>query len=221
MKKGFTLTELMIVIVIIALMSGAVAYGFSSFFHTISVQNAPGQIGDILDQLSREAITRNYSKSSVSFEEEYLLVDSQVAEAGLNLTWSTVGCGLNQVSLQSDADSWLFTSDPNEDPLKEPLWLAVGTPSCIDPLEFTEREVIMQLKQNNDVSNKIRIFPLNLNLNPSDDIEIESNNYRLDILQPYGKKELYENDTLLPESQSASITIKSQEDDATLDYELQ
>lgn len=220
MKKGFTLIELMVVIAIAAVMMGAVSVGFASFFHTISVQNAPGQIGDILDQLSRETITRDYKKSSVFFESEYLLADSVGAEAALLLKRSVGGCPGQRFQLKGGKDAWLFITDPSGDPVDEPRFLAAGTPLCFDPLGYREREVICELKSDDGFSNKIRVFPLNLNLNPSDDIQIETNNYRLDILQPYGKKERYENDTLMNEADSAELTVKSKEGDAEAAYEL-
>jgi len=221
MKKGFTLIELMVVIAIAAIMMGAVAGGFGSFFNTISVQNAPGQIGDILDQLGREAITRNYVKSSVFFKKDYLLVDSQTAGATLNLEWGTSPpCAPKLIWLKSDQYAWLFISDPSGDPLTEPRILKADEEYCINPTDYPEREVVNELRQNGDFSNKIRIFPLNLNLNSADDIEIADNVYHLDILQPYGKKERYKDDALLLESDSASIFIQSAESDAEVEYEL-
>ncbi|MFH1410398.1 MAG: prepilin-type N-terminal cleavage/methylation domain-containing protein [Patescibacteria group bacterium] len=223
--KGFTLIEMMVVVAIIAVMTSAVTIGFHSFFSTINVQNVPGYISDILHELSQEAILREYKKSSVYFENSYLLADSRNADADFTLDWEkvsvTIGdCEAGNLRLKSSDDDQLLKRDANGELLDKPVQLLKDEEICIDPLEYKEREFVYSLESAHGFSNEIRIFPLNLNLRGSDDIYLENNDYRLDILQPYGQKKRYLNGIPLDDNTAATITVKSTDGEAETTFDL-
>ncbi|MBU1016535.1 prepilin-type N-terminal cleavage/methylation domain-containing protein, partial [Patescibacteria group bacterium] len=70
---GFTLTELMVTVAIIAIMGTSVTVGWHSFSGTIAVRNAAGNIGGFIDGLEEAHLRDEYTKSSVYFMKKYLL----------------------------------------------------------------------------------------------------------------------------------------------------
>ncbi|MBU1016525.1 prepilin-type N-terminal cleavage/methylation domain-containing protein, partial [Patescibacteria group bacterium] len=222
-RGGFTLIELMVVVAIIAVMTSTVTIGFHSFFSTINVQNVPGYIGDILHELSQEAILREYKESSVYFDNSYLLADSRNADADFTLDWEkvsvTIGdCEAGDLRLKSSDDAELLSG--SADKVFSSVHLPEDGEICVDPLEYKERELVYNLDSDTGFSNEIRIFPLNLNLRGSDDIFLEVNNFRLDILQPYGQKKRYQGGIPLEEDTDATITVKSTDGEAKTTFNL-
>ncbi|MFH0838042.1 MAG: prepilin-type N-terminal cleavage/methylation domain-containing protein [Patescibacteria group bacterium] len=222
-RGGFTLIELMVTIAIIVIMTGAVSVGFNSFFSTVGVQNAEGYISGIIDELKMETINDEYKKSSVFFESSYLLADSVNAGADLTLSWEKVltadgDCEAGDIRLKSSGDAELLLGSADK------VFSSVQIPKdgeiCVNPLEYKEREFVYNLESGHGFSNEIRIFPLNLNLRGSDNIFVKDNDYRLDILRPYGQERRYQNGTLLDENTAATITIKSTDDEAEVTFDL-
>ncbi|MBU1015947.1 hypothetical protein KJ657_02550, partial [Patescibacteria group bacterium] len=80
--------------------------------------------------------------------------------------------------------------------------------------------LVYNLDSDTGFSNEIRIFPLNLNLRGSDDIYLEDNDYRLDILQPYGQKKRYQGGIPMDENTDATITVKSTDGEAETTFDL-
>jgi len=211
-QKGFSLVELMLVVVIIAVMAGAVSIGFSTFLGGVGVKNAAGHIQDVLHQLDLETAVSEYEKSTVSFEESFLLVDSKLAGTGITLSWQVPGatCAIDELSMKSSQDALLYTRDVAFKNLTSPLQVQAGTEVCVNPLKLMEREIVYQLESPSDASNKIRIFPLNYNEGETDEVRLEANDYSLEILAPYSQKKRYKGSVLLPEGQASELTVISE-----------
>lgn len=213
---GFTFVELMVVIAIMSVMAGAVTVGWHSFADFIAVRNAAGNMEDILSELEREVIAEDVKKTSVRFEDSYLLADSKKVAAKLSLEWEKVlvaddDCTIGDIKFRSPVTAQFFAYDAEGNPLFDSVPLQADEEFCVNPLEYKKRELVYELQTDKDFSNSARIFPLNLGLSGSNDIYLEDNDYRLEISRPYGQKRRFNGAALLDEDTEAVITIRSKE----------
>ncbi|MFH0838276.1 MAG: type II secretion system protein [Patescibacteria group bacterium] len=224
-RGGFTLIEIMAVVAIIAIMGTTVTVGWHSFSGTIAVRNAVGNIEGVIDGLEEAHLRDEYTKSSVYFMKDFILADSVGAGAVFSLGWEPVtiagdGCEDGDIRLISPDEALLFVSGPEGDFLSSPLPLYAGDKLCVDPLGHKGSTAVYQLWSDMDFSNEIRLFPLNPSQNSADDVNIESNGYRLDILKNYGQKKRYKNGIPLKGGDAASVTVKLSEGGAEAVFEL-
>lgn len=215
----------MVTVAIIAIMGTSVTVGWHSFSGTIAVRNAAGNIGGFIDGLEEAHLRDEYTKSSVYFMKKYLLADSVVPGAALSLEWEPVtiaggGCGEGDIRLTSPDEALLFVSDPEGDFLSGPVPLYAGEKLCVNPVKYGSPETVYRLMTDTGSSNYIRVFPLNHGQNSADDVYLEPDSYRLDILKNYGKKKRYKNGTLLNKGDAASVTVKLSEGGAEAVFEL-
>lgn len=218
-KKGFTLIEMMVVVAIIAILAGAASIGLKSFSATVSIKNAGSLLGDIIQEISTEAVLKDYEKTSIYFNSFHLLADSKMPSATMMLTWAPVivpsdGCRTGDIKLTSSADAQLFERNKEGNSLGTPITLTQGGSTCINPVKYQEREIVYQLQTDTAFSNKIRIFPVNPDFTGTNVVVVVGNRYRLDILQPYGQKKLYNNNVLVEKGATSQLTIENMNDNS-------
>ena len=221
--KAFTLIELMVVVAIMAIMSVGASVGFQSFFQYVTVQNASGYLQTVISQLSTEVSDNDYKKSSVYFEDRYLLVDSRSVNADLTLGWekvlvATPDCQVGDIKLKSSDDAQLLEGGANDTP--STVQMSQNEEICVNPFKYKEPETIYDLQAGRAFSNQIRIFPLDLEKGNSSGAYIEANDYQLDILGQYGKKKRYKAGNLLDDSTPATLIIKSTDGEAEVTFDL-
>lgn len=215
----------MLVIAIIGIMGGTVTVGWHSFSDFIAVRNAAGNIEVFIDGLENDHLRNEYAKSSVYFMEKYLLADSENSDVALSLKWETVtaasdGCAAGDLRLFSTKESLLFVSGPEGNFLSAPMPLYADDELCFDPLAYGKSMAVYWLRADSNFSNTVRVLPLNPAKNAADEVYLEPDSFRLDILKNYGKKERYKDNVPVKDEDPAAVTVKIREGDAEAVFDL-
>ncbi len=218
-RQGFSLLEVMVVVAIIAIMATTVSIGFSSFGNTVRVQESAGIIKDTINQLKLETIRKDYMKNTIQFDTNYLIVESEVEGANLDLEW-TGDClnidntGASNPVLLAQRDQYgnnlnLYTYDIDETECKN-----------VDFETSEEKEWQYQLFYENSYSNIIRFIHFNVNRNALRDLVIiEDNDYSLSIEAPYAKETFYASGTIETGPVTLTVRDEDEENSETLNFQ--
>lgn len=119
--EGFTLLEIMVVVLIISILSAITAPSFLALFNKNKVNDALAQVQGALQQAQREAIRKSRSCTVTLDTTTKKITSSPCVVTGATLN-SNVGVETNQTSIQfsyrgtitlSDAGTFVFFSEDN------------------------------------------------------------------------------------------------------------
>lgn len=206
----------MIVVAIMAIMASTVVIGFNSFGQTIQLQETVGVITDRVKALELETIRRDYQKNIINFEENFMVVESKVVDATLELDYKGigVGCDPEEVALGIENVSGtvqLAKRDSEGNNLEITPYTSDET-ACIDFSEADEDEWRYQLFNTSEKSHEIRLIHFNIRRDLGSELpKIKSGtNYTLEISAPYSKKVFYDDDVETIET--VELTLELVED---------
>ncbi len=216
-QKGFTLVEIMVVVVILALLSTAAVVGFGGAKESIQIEETAKVIQDRLKQLELEAINGEYESHLIHFQPELLVVDSRPSSNSLTLSYlgfGLEGCEENETTLSFETDQQvnLILQDQKGQNL-ELLPFKTDTTYCAPMMDDQSLSWQYQLQSNGAFSNRIRFLHFNLDRDGSHaPVQISSGtDLQLKIEAPYGKKtfyklgEIYQGDASLTLTHPAGI----------------
>ncbi len=222
--QGFSLLEIMVTVAIISIMAGSVVVGFNSFGQTVRVRETAGVISDTVRNLELEMIRREYDKQTLRFEEDFMLLESEVENQNLTLSWKGVGgsCPAGQGWMEIDntgsPDTIFLAKRDQYDNNLEIIPIGAGVLSiyCENFSDSEENELRFQAFKGSDKSQVIRFKHFNIRRSDlSDPAEITAGtNYSLEISAPYGTKQFFNNGA--PEMGTVELTLSTEDSSETI-----
>lgn len=202
----------MVTVAVIGVMAGSVVVGFNGFGQTVRIQETGGVLTDTLKRLELETIRRDYEKSTVHFEENFLVLESEVE--GQTLTLNYFGpddCPAGEVKIEVDATSQVSLAQRDE--YGNNMEISSYGPSgleevCINFLDAPETEWQYQAFNSGNKSQVIRFLHFNIRRDSADPVTVSSNPYTLEISAPYAKKVFYNAD--LVEAGTVALTLSAE-----------
>ena len=190
--KGFSLAELIVVVAIISIMSVSGVVGFRYMGDALRVKEVKGLITDTIKKAELEIIREDYTKNTIHFLEDYLIIVSETEDKELDLNLN-----MDMDCVEQDDDGNLIKTDGDDNRLAIDTVLATDTYVCEDFNISDEIEWRYQLTRsagsNKEVSEIIRFIHFNINretpsgiaIDPTSDVE-----ETMIIEAPYAKKTL-------------------------------
>ena len=214
----------MVTIAIISIMAGSVVIGFNSFGQTVRVRETAGVITDTLSNLELEMIRREYSKQTVHFEEDFIVIEAQPESPELTLNWKGMGGDCNSDMGWMEIDN---TGSPDTIFLAQrdeygnnveivPIGAGLVVDKCVDFYESDETQWLFQLFKDSKKSQAIRF--MHFNIRRSDlaaNAKITAGtDYTLEISSPYAAKQYYLND--VPANGTVELTLSTEDSSETV-----
>jgi len=139
-SKGFTLVEIMVVVAIIAILSGTAMVGWNSLRETITLEQSGEILKDIVKKTEMEILQNEYEKVTLHFKEDYLLIVAEPEDYDLELINAICG---DDIGLTS-ADGGILKKR-NERVLVSIVNLVATDDVCWELADMTNREWNYQL----------------------------------------------------------------------------
>ena len=184
-QKGFSLVELIVVVAIIAIMSVSSVVGFRYMGEGLRKQETKGIISDLIKRTELEILRGDYSKSTINFLEDFLVIDGDLGDQEIVLTLDD-NC-TNGYQIKSDMPGTLYKKDIDGNVLDAGF---ISGNTCIEFNESEEREWQLQVITTDSHSNILRFVHFNVNReNLNNPILIKDGaDAKLEIEAPYAKK---------------------------------
>lgn len=161
---GFSLVELMVVVVMIAVLSFAAVVGFGRLGEVLKVREVSSLIRDVVGQEELKILRGELNRSTVYLLEDYMIID----ESGMNdrlsisIIDTVTDCDETGLLFDSDSDADLTQMD-DEGNVIDSKRVLEDSELCVYFNTSEEVEWAYQLSNQNEVSNIIRFVHYNLN----------------------------------------------------------
>jgi len=208
-SPAFSLTELIVVVAIISIMSASGVVGFRYMGDTLRTKEAAGVITDTIKKAEMEILREEYTKNTIHFLSDYLVIVSQPEEASMDLEFNGTAC-------VTPGDSGnLIKTDEEGNRLGIDTVTAASPPTytCNDFTASSETEWRYQILSDGEVSDIIRFIHFNIDRVNLSGITTDGNiNKTVTIEAPYGKKTItdgtFDLTVTSPEGHTETLTIQ-------------
>ena len=213
--KGFSLVELIVVIAIIATLSVSSFVGFGYLGDTLKVKEVASLLQDTVKQEELKILRGDFTKSTIHFLKDYMVIDEEVEGATLSLKFLEAECTSPGSGYQMQYDeaeaSNLIKNDKDGASLGIESVTKNDKSGCIDFTQSKDIENAYQLISSGKYSNIIRFVHFNIKRDSSSLAEItEAAKSKIEIRAPYGKKYIYKGDGTSVNNVTIKVNVKGQ-----------
>lgn len=209
-KSGFTLVELMVTVVIIAVISAGTYVGFQGFREAIVLEESAEIVQDILADLELEIVREEFKDITVYFEEDYLVIISEPENYTLDLqpSCSNEGVVANNIGeLRKKNEDYSLISKN----------MAMGDEDCGDFLDSEDYKWEYQLFKSGDKSPSIRYVRYNVNWESTANLSMGAGDGSYMLIEgPYIAKSYYDSSDVMQTELTLTLTDGNNNEDIIL-----
>lgn len=208
-NKGFSLVELLVVVVIITVISISSVVGFGYLGDVMRAREVTAFMADVIKQEQLKILRGDYESVMIHFMQDYIVVEAKPPGSSLNL-------GLGPPCDSDRGHEIVYGNDANlvekngEGGIVKITRVLAGGKSCRSFKDLDDIGWGFQLQDGDGLSREIRFAHFNLmRENLTNPLYVSENaGYSVGIEAPYGKKTFYDSGgEALDVSVSAELTI--------------